>query len=95
MTRRLFKRHRFLFEELEGPESENTVTLNIQEELNETDLKNDKKDKTTSKIYYRPTQDALDLVAYLSSLKGANYPLDEAPIYQPFTSSVPENANDL
>ena len=94
MIRRLFKRHRFLFEEFEGPESENTVTLNIQEELNETDLKNDKKDKTTSKIYYRPTQDALDLVAYLSSLKGANYPLDEAPIYQPFTSSVPENAND-
>ena len=58
------------------------------------DLTNDKNEKTTSKIYYRPTQDALDLVAYLSSLKGANYPLDEAPIYQPFSSSITENANE-
>ena len=26
---------------------------------------------------------------YLLSLKGAQYPLEEAPVYQPFTSSLP------
>ena len=29
---------------------------------------------------------------YLLSLKGANYPLEEAPVYQPFTSSLPKPA---
>ena len=72
MIQRLFKRHRFLFEETNGLEDDNTIVIE----------KVDKK--------YKPTQEAIDLVAYLSSLKGANYPLNEAPIYQPFTSSIPE-----
>tara|TARA_Y100001978_G_C23696383_1_gene437813 strand:+ start:1212 stop:2447 length:1236 start_codon:yes stop_codon:yes gene_type:complete len=153
MLRRLFKRHQFLFEEFEGPESENTVTLNsgdksievtidnedgyslgngllikinslpndvasgdvlyfsnggvftiisgavagaktLSGDLSEAGLINNEKGKTISKNYFRPTQEALDLVAYLSSLKGANYPLDEAPIYQPFSSSIPEDKKD-
>ena len=72
MIQRLFKRHRFLFEEINGLEDDKTIVIE----------KDDKK--------YKPTQEAKDLVAYLSSLKGANYPLNEAPIYQPFTSSIPE-----
>ena len=72
MIQRLFKRHRFLFEEINGLEDDKTIVIK----------KDDKK--------YKPTQEAIDLVAYLSSLKGANYPLNEAPIYQPFTSSIPE-----
>ncbi|HAH99262.1 MAG TPA: hypothetical protein DCO70_07985 [Verrucomicrobiales bacterium] len=39
---------------------------------------------------YKPTSDAEALVEYLLSLKGANYPLPEAPIDQPFTSSLPD-----
>ena len=39
---------------------------------------------------YKPTQDAETLVDYLLSLKSANYPLPEAPGYQPFTSSLPK-----
>jgi len=43
---------------------------------------------------YKPTRDAEVLVDYLLSLKGASYPLEEAPIYQPFTSSMPKPAPD-
>jgi hypothetical protein len=32
------------------------------------------------------------LVDYLLSLKSANYPLPEAPINQPYTSSMPKPA---
>ena len=39
---------------------------------------------------YKPTADAEALVDYLLSLKGANYPLPEAPVNQPFTSSLPD-----
>ena len=39
---------------------------------------------------YKPTKDAEALVDYLLSLKSANYPLPEAPVYQPFTSSLPK-----
>ena len=39
---------------------------------------------------YKPTRDAEALVDYLLSLKSANYPLPEAPVYQPFTSSLPK-----
>jgi len=63
-------------------------------DLSEADLINNEKGKTNNKNYFKPTQEALDLVAYLSSLKGANYPLDEAPIYQPFSSSIPEDTSD-
>jgi hypothetical protein len=38
---------------------------------------------------YKPTKDAVALVDYLLSLKSANYPLPEAPINQPYTSSMP------
>jgi hypothetical protein len=31
-------------------------------------------------------------VDYLLSLNGANYPLEEAPVDQPFTSSLPKPA---
>ena len=41
---------------------------------------------------YKPTADAEALVDYLLSLKGANYPLPEAPVNQPFTSSLPDPA---
>jgi hypothetical protein len=41
---------------------------------------------------YKPTKDAEALVDYLLSLKGANYPLPEAPINQPYTSSMPKPA---
>ena len=41
---------------------------------------------------YKPTKDAEALVDYLLSLKSANYPLPEAPIYQPYTSSMPKPA---
>lgn len=41
---------------------------------------------------YKPTRDAEVLVAYLMSLKSANYPLAEAPINKPFTSSLPNPA---
>ena len=41
---------------------------------------------------YKPTQDAEVLVDYLLSLNGANYPLEEAPVDQPFTSSLPKPA---
>ena len=41
---------------------------------------------------YKPTKDAEALVDYLLSLKSANYPLPEAPINQPFTSSMPKPA---
>ena len=36
--------------------------------------------------------DAEALVDYLLSLKGANYSLPEAPVNQPFTSSLPDPA---
>ena len=42
---------------------------------------------------YKPTGDAEALVDYLLSLKGANYPLPEAPVDQPFTSSLPKPAS--
>ncbi len=42
---------------------------------------------------YRPTEDAEALVDYLMSLKSANYPLPEAPVNKPFTSSIPESAS--
>ena len=45
--------------------------------------------KGEKNIYYKPTKDADALVDYLLSLKGAQYPLEEAPVYQPFTSSLP------
>ena len=41
---------------------------------------------------YKPTKDAEALVDYLLSLKSANYPLPEAPIDQPYTSSMPKPA---
>ena len=41
---------------------------------------------------YKPTRDAEALVDYLLSLKSANYPLPEAPINQPYTSSMPKPA---
>ena len=41
---------------------------------------------------YKPTKDAEALVDYLLSLKSANYPLPEAPINQPYTSSMPKPA---
>ena len=41
---------------------------------------------------YKPTRDAEALVDYLLSLKSANYPLPEAPVDQPFTSSMPKPA---
>ncbi|MDP7585576.1 MAG: cbb3-type cytochrome c oxidase subunit II [Verrucomicrobiota bacterium] len=41
---------------------------------------------------YKPTKDAVALVDYLLSLKSANYPLPEAPINQPYTSSMPKPA---
>ena len=41
---------------------------------------------------YKPTADAEALVDYLLSLKGANYSLPEAPVNQPFTSSLPDPA---
>ena len=41
---------------------------------------------------YKPTKDAEALVDYLLSLKSANYPLPEAPINQPYTSSKPKPA---
>ncbi|MEE2947046.1 MAG: cbb3-type cytochrome c oxidase subunit II [Verrucomicrobiota bacterium] len=43
---------------------------------------------------YKPTAHAEALVDYLLSLKAANYPLLEAPIDQPFTSSLPDPAPD-
>ena len=39
---------------------------------------------------FKPTKDAEALVDYLLSLKSANYPLPEAPINQPYTSSMPK-----
>ena len=48
--------------------------------------------KGEKNIYYKPTKDADALVDYLLSLKGAQYPLEEAPVYQPFTSSLPKPA---
>ena len=77
MIQRLFKRHRFLFEEMNGLEDSNKTVIIKKGDKN-----------------YKPTQKAKDLVAYLASLKGANYPLNEAPIYQPFTSSIPEPAKE-
>ena len=77
MIQRLFKRHRFLFEEINGLEDDNKTIIIKKGDKN-----------------YKPTQEAKDLVAYLASLKGANYPLNEAPIYQPFTSSIPEPAKE-
>ena len=41
---------------------------------------------------YKPTENAEALVDYLLSLKSANYPLPEAPINQPYTSSMPKPA---
>jgi cbb3-type cytochrome oxidase cytochrome c subunit len=41
---------------------------------------------------YKPTRDAEVLVDYLLSLKSATYPLEEAPVNQPFTSSMPKPA---
>ncbi len=46
----------------------------------------------TAKRTYKPTKDAEALVDYLLSLKSANYPLPEAPINQPYTSSMPKPA---
>jgi len=40
----------------------------------------------------QPTREAEALVDYLLSLKSANYPLPEAPVDQPFTSSMPKPA---
>ena len=48
--------------------------------------------KDKENVYYKPTKDGAALVDYLLSLKGANYPLEEAPVYQPFTSSLPKPA---
>ena len=71
--------HRFLFEVVEYGDGENVITLKDG-------------DKET---YYKPTKDAEALVDYLLSLKSANYPLDEAPVNQPFTSSLPKpNASE-
>jgi cbb3-type cytochrome oxidase cytochrome c subunit len=44
---------------------------------------------------YKPTKDAEALVDYLLSLKSANYPLPEAPINQPYTSSMPKPVSAL
>jgi len=46
--------------------------------------------KDKENVYYKPTKDGEAVVDYLLSLKGANYPLEEAPVYQPFTSSLPK-----
>ena len=71
--------HRFLFNVVEYGDGENVITLKDG-------------DKET---YYKPTKDAEALVDYLLSLKSANYPLDEAPVNQPFTSSLPKpNASE-
>ncbi|MEE2615630.1 MAG: cbb3-type cytochrome c oxidase subunit II [Verrucomicrobiota bacterium] len=68
--------HSYLFELVEEGEGEGLIAVREGER----------------EIYYKPTKDAEALVDYLLSLKSANYPLEEAPVYQPFTSSLPKPA---
>ena len=66
--------HRFLFEVAEKGDGDELIAVIEGDE----------------EVYYKPTKDAEALVEYLLSLKSANYPLEEAPVYQPFTSSLPK-----
>ena len=67
--------HRFLFEVAEKGDGDELIAVIEGDE----------------EVYYKPTKDAEALVEYLLSLKSANYPLEEAPVYQPFTSSLPKS----
>jgi hypothetical protein len=68
--------HSYLFELVEKSEGKGLIAVREGER----------------EIYYKPTKDAEALVDYLLNLKSANYPLEEAPVYQPFTSSLPKPA---
>ena len=66
--------HRFLFDVVKESNEKGIITIRNKDE----------------QVFYKPTKEAEALVDYLLSLKSANYPLEEAPVYQPFTSSLPE-----
>ena len=68
--------HRFLFDEASKGDEGELIAVRNGKE----------------EVYYKPTKDAEELVDYLLSLKGANYPLQEAPTPQPYTSSLPKSA---
>ena len=66
--------HRFLFDVVKESNEKGIITIRNKDE----------------QVFYKPTKEAEALVDYLLSLKSANYPLEEAPVYQPFTSSLPK-----